>query len=163
MPPEGSSFARRGAGGKPRAEGGEMAQAGFSTVAIASALAERWEEFLRPGESFLAEVDTEGERARAMLALVDADGATRYEFEVLAPLQVGGGRDARELALDAADALLGEWLEDERPRLPGVADAREFDGTPVQVTARLVHPRLQAEADRLLGEDEGDEGGGLDA
>jgi hypothetical protein len=139
-----------------------MAQSGFSTEAIAAALEERWEEFLREGESFLAEVDSEGEKARAMLALVDADGATRHEFEVLAPLRVGGGRDARELALDAADALLGEWLEDGRPRLPGIAAPREFDGTPVQVTARLVHPRLQAEADRLLGDDD-DEGGGLDA
>ena len=98
-----------------------------------------------------------------LVALVGADGATRHEFEVRAPQRIGGGGGPRDLALDAADSLLGEWLEDERPRLPGVTALREYEGTPVQVTARLVLPRLQAEADRLLGESDEDEGGGLDA
>lgn len=138
-----------------------MAKGGFSTEAIAGALAERWEEFLREGESFAAAIESENEETRVVLALVDPDGATRHEFVVVAPQRVGGGRDAAELALDAADALMGEWLEDGRPRLPGVPALREYEGTPVQVTARLVHPRLQAEADRLLGDE--DEEGGLDS
>jgi len=139
-----------------------MAKGGFSTEAIADALAERWAEYLREGESFSAEVAEEKGETRVVLALVGPDGATRHEFEVVAPQRVGGGGSAAELALDAADALLGEWFEDGRPRLPGVPTAREYEGTTVQVTARLVHPRLDAEADRLLGEDD-EEGGGLDA
>jgi len=139
-----------------------MAQAEFSKDAIAAALRERWAEYLREGESFEAEIDAEGKEARVLLAVVDADGSTRHEFEVVAAQRVGGGGGALDVALDAADALVGEWLEDGRPRLPGVSVAREYEGTPVQVTARLVLPRLQAEADRLLDGDE-EEGGGFDA
>ncbi len=139
-----------------------MAKAGFSADAIAAALLERWEEFLHEGEAFEAKVDTEGKETSVTLAVVDADGARRYEFEVKAPQRVGGGAGAVDVALDAADALVGEWLEDGRPRLSGMTAAREYEGTPVQVTTRMVLPRLESEADRLLGEDD-DEGGGLDA
>ncbi|WP_373048076.1 hypothetical protein [Vulgatibacter sp.] len=134
----------------------------FSAEAVAAALGERWEEYLQAGESFEAAIDTEGTEARVSITLVDADGATRHEFEVKAPQRVGGAGGSVEVAMDAADALVGQWLEEGRPRLPGVAAAREYEGTPVVVTMRLVHPRLQAEADRLLG-DEGDDEGGLDA
>lgn len=138
----------------------------FSPDAIAAALRERWEEFLEEGETFEAALVEEDAGARATLALVDAEGATRHEFEVAAPRRVGGGGDARALALDAADALLGEWLEAGRPRLPGRTIAREYEGVVVEVTLRRVHPRLDAEADRILGGDrqEDDDGvGGLDA
>lgn len=140
-----------------------MAQGGFSRDAIAAALRERWEEYLREGETFEAEIDTGGKEARVLLAVVGADGSTRHEFEVKAPQRVGGKAGALDVAVDAADSLLGEWFEDGRPRLPGVTAEREYEGMPVQVTARLVLPRLQAEADRILGEDEDDEGGGFDA
>lgn len=137
-----------------------MAQ-GISHEAVAALLQERWGEHLQQDERFFASVgEAEGQGAKVCLGLEDADGSTRTEFEVVAPRQAGG-RNAVDVALDAADALLGEWLEADRPRPTGHTAPRIWEGIEVQVTVRRLHPRLEAEADRLLGE--GDEGGGLDA
>lgn len=134
-----------------------MAKDAFAGEAIATALTERWGEELQEGERFDAQLETDEREAKLTVAVVGADGAERHEFEVRVRNGSRGPAAARDTALDATDALVGLWLEDGRPRLPGNSEEREWEGTPVLVTARRINPRLQAEADRLLGES--DEGG----
>lgn len=124
----------------------------YPTETIAAALAERWAEDLQAGETFSVEIEDSGPHVRVLFALVAGDGSSRHEFEVVAPRSIGGGKAGLDLALDAADALLGEWFEDGRPRLPATTVEREYERTPVRVTTRLVLPHLEEEADRILGE-----------
>lgn len=134
-----------------------MSDTTFAANAISRALAERWEEEIEPGESFDVTLDIDDAQARVVLALVEADASIRHEFQVRTPVGSRGKDGARDLALDAADAVFGEWLEDGRPRLAGLEVERDYQGSPVWVHARRVAPRLDAEADRLLGDS--DEGG----
>lgn len=133
-----------------------MIDTAYAPVAIARALEERWAEELAAGERFEVSLETTDTEALAVLALQGPDASIRYEFAVRTPIGSRGVDGARDLALDAADAILGEWFEDARPRLPGLEMERDYQGSPVWVQARRVAPRLEAEADRLLGDvDEG--------
>lgn len=129
----------------------------FAPGVISKALAERWEEEIEAGESFDVTMDYTDTHVTVVLALVEADASIRHEFEVRTPIGSRGKEGARDFALDAADAVLGEWLEDGRPRLSGMEAERDYQGSPVWVQGRRVAPRLEAEADRLLGD--GDDGG----
>ena len=131
----------------------------FPVDAIARALSERWGEWMREGERFSAELDADEKEAWATLSLLDADDAQRLVFEVRTPIGTRGARRSKELALDAADAVVGEYFEDGRPRPTGLQLSREYQGAPMTVKISLERPRLTAEADRLLGESED---GGLD-
>lgn len=134
-----------------------MIDTSFAPGVISRALAERWADELDEGESFEVSIDVTDAEARVVLSLVGTDASIRHEFQVRTPVGSRGSEGARDLALDAADAVLGEWLEDGRPRLAGLEVERDYQGSPVWVHARRVAPRLEAEADRLLGD--GDEGG----
>lgn len=122
--------------------------------ALPELLARRWRDALEPGERFLAFRGVEGELAVARFTLVTADGKTHHQFEVAAK---AGEDNARllDLVTDACDLSIGAWLEEGRPRLPGVPEERSFDGVPVRLTCTVRRPGLEAEADRLLGEEDG--------
>jgi hypothetical protein len=121
--------------------------------ALPELLARRWRDALEPGERFLAYRGVEGKLAVARFTLVSADGATHHEFEVAAE----AGRDPDrllDLVTDACDLSIGAWLEEGRPRLTGVPEARQFEGVPVRLTETIRRPGIEAEADRLLAEKE---------
>ncbi|MGC4113346.1 MAG: hypothetical protein QM765_01450 [Myxococcales bacterium] len=57
----------------------------------------------------------------------------------------------RDLALDALDALLLDYLQSERStRYPGVFEGRELRGKTLLVRAERTFPELDAAADALL-------------
>ena len=119
-------------------------------------LARRWRDSLEPGERFEAHRAIEDGDAVARFALVSEDGSTHHVFEVRAAA-AGPDRDERlDLVADACDLALGAWLEEGRPRLEGIPEEREFEGVPVRFTAAVRRPGLEAEADRLLGEGDGE-------
>lgn len=114
---------------------------------IPELLAERWGHLIEADERFEAIADRDEETTTVTLVVVGPAAESRAEFECA--LQ-GGDEETFEAALDAADLVLSEWLEAERPRLTGVPEQRAFQGRPVRVTARLVKPALEAHADALL-------------
>src|SRR4051812_38001930 len=105
---------------------------------IASTLADRWRASLQAGERF--EVDTGGADDHTRIEAVLVSGSERSEFVVEAD---GTDRTAFDLAVDALDAVIGEWLESDRPRLTGVPEARERAGRVVTVTSRVRRPDLE--------------------
>lgn len=118
---------------------------------LAAALDERFEDLLRPGEHFAARVEVEGNAIHVGITLLS--GSERHEFEV----DLRGDRsvgDAFDLAVDAVDAAIGSWLEEDRPRLPGHSEDRTYRGAALHFSARTRRPNLEAEAERLLSEDE---------
>lgn len=121
--------------------------------ALPELLARRWRDALEPGERFLAFRGIEGDLAVARFTLVAADGRTHFQFEVAAEAGEDTGR-ILDLVTDACDLSIGAWLEDGRPRLSGVPEERSFEGVPVRLTCTVRRPGLEAEADRLLGEDD---------
>lgn len=97
--------------------------------------------------------------ALASLALADTEGMFRLELETcveLEPNDIDSPIDARHIALDALDALFGDFLEAQR-RLDGIYDAwgpHDFQGIEVLVRGRVTAPALDAAADRLLAADD---------
>lgn len=121
---------------------------------LAELLARRWRSSVGPDETFDAQRGFEDDLAVARFALVAQDASVRHEFEVAAET-AGADRNQRlDLVTDACDLALGAWLEDGRPRLPGIPEKREFEGVSLRFLARVRRPGLEAEADRLLGESE---------
>jgi hypothetical protein len=80
-------------------------------------------------------------------------GGARLELEAKVDLgrtRLSAGA-ARDLALDALDLMLLEYLDSGRAaRYSGVFEARELRGEPLLLRAERTFPSLDAQADALL-------------
>jgi len=114
----------------------------------------RWSAQLEPGERFIVQGGREEDWFELNLSLEAPDACDRSEVSVRVELAAVHGAEDEALALsaDAAEAVLGRWLEEGRPP-PTWADFAEmaYEGHPVHVRHRRRRPALDAEAARLLG------------
>ena len=98
-----------------------------------------------------------GESGDDVSATFALDGGASGERLLLAsrvPVGRAGLDSARDLALDALDLILLEYLESGRSlRFSGVWEARELRGHTVQVRGERTLPDLEAQANALLGPD----------
>jgi hypothetical protein len=120
--------------------------------AIEELMAERTEGLLRPGERLAVSGRTEPGEVFARFSLEGMPAGERFELESkVARAQVPDPDRARDLAIDALDLLLLEYLEAERGlRYSGVWEQRELQGLPVSVRVERTNPQLDAQADELL-------------
>ncbi|RMG10644.1 MAG: hypothetical protein D6729_19235 [Deltaproteobacteria bacterium] len=120
----------------------------------ASLLLERHRAHLDPADRF----EVTGELGRAwvevVLAFGDPKGRARTEVTVRVTIPEGAPdpKAALDLAFDAGDAYLGQWLEEGRPQQPIDFEEARYEGRPVHVRLRRRRPALEAEAERLLRE-----------
>lgn len=121
-------------------------------------LADRVAGLLAPGEKLSITGSSSAEEVHARFVLDGSPKGDRLELEAKVDLATAGlGPDeGRDLALDALDAILLDYLQSERgTRYSGVFEARELRGKPVLVRAERTFPALEAAADALLGKDGG--------
>lgn len=126
-------------------------------------LQRRLKEWLEPGENVTVSGEQGDEGAEVVVTLELPGGHRRTETGVRVAVPGGASTPeaALDLAFDAADAFLGQWLEEGREtRHPIEWVELTFDDRPVQVRQRITRPIVEAEADRLLDEDEGEDGDG---
>lgn len=121
---------------------------------VREVLLDRVAGLLRPGERL--EVDGEGSAAKVHARVVLEGGAAGERVEVESEVELGptgpDGEGARDLALDALDLVLLEYLESGRSlRLSGAWERRELRGQAVRLRAERTFPALDAQADALLG------------
>ena len=125
-------------------------------------LAERHGPHLRSGERFWVDGVLEKDGVEVELALGDPEGRDRTEVTVRVRIPEGATdlQAALDLAFDAGDAYLGQWLEEGRPHVPIDFQPATFEGKAVEVRLLRRRPALEEEADRLLAEADGATGGG---
>lgn len=123
---------------------------------IEAAMAERLEGALEPGEALTVDGSSDPSEVRARFVLAGGRSKARLELDARVELAATGlsAEDARDLALDALDLILLEYLESDRAvRYSGVEEERELNGVPVFVRAERSFPELEAQADALLEDD----------
>ncbi len=123
---------------------------------IEAAMAERLEGALEPGESLSVEGESGPESVQARFVLAGGPSKARLLLEARVDLRAARlpADDARDVALDALDLILLEYLESERSlRFSGVEEERELNGVTVFVRADRSFPELEARADALLDDD----------
>jgi len=122
-------------------------------------LSMRYQEWLAVGERAGVEGSLWGEEesgsAKAFVELtvyVDNPArGSRHEATVRLPREGLSERAAIELALDAADAALGEWLEEGREsRHRDLFEEASFDGLSLLLRLRLRHPALEEQAEAII-------------
>ncbi|MFN7134723.1 MAG: hypothetical protein ACK4N5_21770 [Myxococcales bacterium] len=128
---------------------------------IEAAMAERLEGMLRAGETLKVDGETEPTSTTARFVLEGGPDGARLELiarvDHFRARTRGDG--ARDLAIDALDLVLLEYLESGRQlKLSGVEEERELAGRPLFVRAERTFPGLDAQADALL-QDDGKERG----
>lgn len=120
---------------------------------IQEVLADRVSRLLAPGEKLSIDGRSSGDEVRARFVLQGSPKGDRLELEAkvdLAQTKLSAD-EGRDLALDALDAILLDYLESERStRYSGVFEARELRGKPLLVRAERTFPALDAAADALL-------------
>jgi hypothetical protein len=123
---------------------------------VQEAMAERMGGLLEPGERIAVTGESSSGEVRARFVIEGGARGERVELEARVDLvRVRlDETEARDLALDALDLLLGAALESERAlRFSGVFEERELRGKPVAVRGERTFPDLEAQADALLGEE----------
>lgn len=114
---------------------------------------ERVRGLLREGEDLEVRGCSSRDSVDASFVLQGGAGGERVCLEARVDLGETGLAEpaARDLALDALDLVLLNWLEGGREeRFPGVFEARELSGHVVHVCAERTFPALDAQADALL-------------
>lgn len=122
-------------------------------AALEATMAERLEGLIAPGERLSTFGESSAEEVRARFVLEGGASGERVQLESRVELsRMGAGEpEARELAIDALDLVLLEYLESGRAvRFAGVFEERELRGRPVAVRAERTFPELDAQADALL-------------
>ncbi|MDF1566196.1 MAG: hypothetical protein P1V51_24405 [Deltaproteobacteria bacterium] len=113
-------------------------------------LTERYGPWLREGEHTGVEGKQGKDELELSLFVERGEGEERWEVTVrLAP----EGRDEEEvlsIALDAADAVLAGWLEEDRARKPPEFEEAQYEGETLGLRYRRWSPRLEEEGDVLL-------------
>ncbi len=123
--------------------------------AVEAALAERLEGRLSPGEGVSVQGES-GEDVRALITLRGGPSGAQFELEARVSVGPDGAKAAQEAALDALDLLLLEYLDAGRVwRTSGIFESRELAGRALQVRLERTFPELDAQANRLLGDDAG--------
>jgi len=149
----GQDAAGRGSGA-PGAGGPPLVAWDASVLAdVRELLAERVGGLLAQGEALEVEGESSADQVRARFLLSGSPKGDRLELEAKVDLAAAGldAEGGRDLALDALDAILLDYLESERStRYSGVFEARELGGKPLLVRAERTYPALDAAADALL-------------
>lgn len=120
-------------------------------ASVAEALEVRYGQWMRGGERAGATGRIEAGQVEVTLFVEAESGSARWEVCVRVARGTRSEEEALDLALDAADAALGEWLEggrEERP--PPIFEEARFRGETVGLRRRRTSPRLEAEADAIL-------------
>jgi hypothetical protein len=117
--------------------------------ALERAMAQRLEGQLAPGEKVEVAGRT-GDDVQASFTLKGGPEGERLVLEAKVAVQASA-EQARELALDALDLVLLEYLESgRRLRFSGVWEGRDLRGRPLQLRGERTYPDLDAQADKLL-------------
>jgi hypothetical protein len=131
---------------------------------ISEALAERWEEHLRPGERFVVSGQADAEEVHLVVRFESDDQSVFYPMEARLDRGRYPENDVAECAwllLDALDAYIGQFLEAERlDRLPLDWTDTTFQDAVIQVKGELRNMKAERAAQAWLERFEG--GGGLD-
>ncbi len=122
-------------------------------------LEERLQGMLEPGERVRVSGETGGQEVQARFVLEGGRTGARLELE--SRVELGGKvkslERARDLAVDALDLVLLEYLESERSiRYSGAWQQRELQGAAVAVRVERTFPGLEAQADALLDKKDGE-------
>jgi hypothetical protein len=120
---------------------------------IEAALAERLAGRLGPAEHVSAWGASSSTQVEARLVLEGGEKGDRVELEARVSLtrEKLGMEEARDLALDALDLILLEYLDSDRTvRFTGTFQPRELRGRSLLVRAERTFPSLEAQADALL-------------
>jgi hypothetical protein len=120
---------------------------------VEQAMGERLSGMLDPGERLSVFGESFPSEVHARFTVEGGPRGEKLELESRVDLDKAGVAEpeGRDLALDALDLTLFEWLESER-RMPlsGAFEERELSGKPVRVRAERTFPGLEARADALL-------------
>ena len=132
-------------------------------IKTATLLKERHGPHLAPDEAIEVNGELAHGHARVGMVMVPRDRSTSLTLETVVELDrnnLDHPGEARDLALNALDAILGEFLASERLQvLPPAWTAHGFEGREVLVRGAYTRPQLDDEASRLLAEAGFDEHG----
>jgi hypothetical protein len=124
------------------------------TAQITEAVTERWEDYLRPGERFEVRAERTDADVSVSIVLHSPKPASVYTVETglaVPSSDKAAVQEALRFLLDAADAVLGEYLEEDR----GVVLSPEWstvtsEGRELRARATLRKPELESKADQIL-------------
>jgi len=120
---------------------------------VEALMQERLAGLLSAGERLAVRGESSAQEERARFELAPGPQGEKVVLESRvekAGAQLGAD-EARDLALDALDLVLLEYLESGRSlRFSGVEEPRELRGEPVAVRGERTFPALEEAADRLL-------------